>query len=122
MNKTIIMEKHPNGLIKTEKVIKQNSHVIIEYFENGNIKFQEPFSDDKRHGTYIKYWENGYPSDQTAYVKGLEDGQSTLYNERGEVWLKGQYKSGKQIGKWIFHNEDGKISRIEKYDENGNLS
>ena len=121
MNKKITIAKYPNGLIKTEKIITDNSCMIVEYFESGKIKFQEPILNDKRHGTYVKYWENGHPSDRTVYTQGLEDGKSTLYNEKGQIWLEGQYKSGKQVGKWLFHNEDGEVSRVEKYDENGNL-
>lgn len=71
------------------------------FYENGNIKEDVNYLDDKLHGDYKTYHENGQIEVRAFYADGTLHGPYTSHYESGNLKAKGQYKAGKEIGAWL---------------------
>jgi hypothetical protein len=93
----------------------------VEYYENGQIKYQKWFINGKLHNengpAYISYYENGQIEYQSLFINGNrhnENGPAYIsYYENGQICTKAWYINGKK------HNENGPF-HIHYY-ENGKI-
>ena len=68
-------EYYDNGILKSEIPYlddKQNG-VTKWYYDNGSIEFEIPFENDERHGIVKYYDENGNLTRERKYVNGVID-------------------------------------------------
>ena len=124
-----------NGKIIAEGILTDSGKkqgLWKEYYENGSLKSEGNYKDDKKTGKWKYYYKNGqleetgeyvdgkpegewlwyYPSGKLlrkmSYYQGLADGEITEYDEDGNVTLFGEYLEGKREGKWIYSVGDAK--------------
>ena len=78
---------YPNGNLETvvvyEKNIRQGEAVY--YWENGNIKENRNYVNDKVIGTISSYYENGKIKELFSIEDGKRDGPATYYDSSGNV-------------------------------------
>ena len=103
-----------------------------EYYDDGSLKSEGNYEDDKKTGSWKYYYPNGqlqetgvyengqpegkwlwyYPSGkklrELTYYQGKRDGNITEYDESGKVVLQGEYLEDKREGKWIYEVGDAK--------------
>lgn len=82
-----------------------NLNYNVEYYDNGNVKYERHFKDVIYHDEGKVYYENG----NVQYEGNFRNGKAKHYYENGNLAYEGYFKDDKLNGK-------GKI-----YYENGNL-
>lgn len=103
-------------------------HYQIEYYENGQKKFEPVNPRLKGAQPEIEYYESGKKKSETTmydYINNL--GPFTEWHENGSVKCKGLYADvGRKsygisltdkIGTWSYYNESGKLIKEEFYEE-----
>jgi len=96
-------------LVKGEMVLGKKDGDWLEYYPNGNVKFECAFQLDKRFGKFILYYENGKIHQKGEYVEGEAlEGEFTQWDEKGELLQKGTYSYGLRVGRWT--------TRLQKQD------
>lgn len=71
------------------------SGVIIEYYKNGNKKYQTKYNNGKPSGKYLTWFKDG--------TKKAE----------------GEYKDGQRVGLWKWYNEKGSVNFTVIYENSG---
>jgi antitoxin component YwqK of YwqJK toxin-antitoxin module len=151
-----IEENMLNGLKHGRSILQRNGEFIldetyflgqkygmkVEKFENGNIKSELFFFNDKEegygatyytngnklndlnykagviHGSVAKYYENGQVMFKTTYNNGATHGEYTKYFESGALFAKANFVNGTLHGKYKDYYESGKVKSKGTY-ENG---
>lgn len=116
----------------------------IWYAENGSVGVEEPYVNNRKHGTQITYHlSNAKVRSKINYVNGLLEGNIEWFDESGKLidkktitkgtgtyvsyWSngrlreKGQYKAHRRDGKWERYTETGVLEKLDIYN-NGRLS
>jgi antitoxin component YwqK of YwqJK toxin-antitoxin module len=112
---------YEDGIIKSEGEYKNNRRVGVwkYYYHNGNIEQKGNFLHGVPHGQWIWYYETGNVKREEYYRLGKEDGESVEYDEYGEITAKGNYIEGLKEGKWFFdfqvHIEEGNFKNDFKH-------
>ncbi|MDC1386361.1 hypothetical protein N8384_03070 [Candidatus Thioglobus sp.] len=100
-------------LVKSAKMYPRNvdiSHGKHTYwYENGQIKSEESFKDNKWDGKHTYWYENGQKKKESRDVKGKYEGKWTSWYENGQKWEEGRYKKERKEGRWTEWDENGKI-------------
>ena len=91
---------------------KKESDGKIKY-ENGNYYIGEE-KNLKRHGKGIEYYKNGQVKYDGNWVDDLPEGNGKMIYEDGTYYI-GKFKNGMRHGKGIYHYEDGKINYDGEY-------
>ncbi|WKK80554.2 DUF3352 domain-containing protein [Marivirga arenosa] len=80
-------------LISVENILPEdfNSKSFIEYFENGEVKFEVSLKDGKKQGRYFQF------------------------DSLGNMIIKGRYKNDEKSGIWRFYDENGELIRKERF-------
>ena len=124
----------------------------VDWYENGQMKFQGTFKDGWQDGKSIYFNEDGEMTDEKTYKMGklhgewikrngwivtnsketfkdgIQDGLSTYWHKGGELGSRGNYKNGKKDGLWThwYVNPGGFLDDSKKYIEefykNGKLN
>ena len=68
--------------------------VIKEYYENGNLKKDGSYIDNKGDGTYKEYYEDGKLKKESHFIKGKINGNSITYSDSGKVTSEYTFKKG----------------------------
>ena len=95
-----------NGKLIAEGYYKNHERVGVWYwyFENGNKKSVETYTDNHYHIKSESYFEDGRLKSLINYnLKGERDGAILHYDYNGVSHQKGNFKAGKKEGKWIFY-------------------
>jgi len=82
---------------------------IYEYYDNGQIKYEGNYKDDKVDGKWTWWYENGQKELESNYKDGKRDGKWTWWYENGQKECEGEYEDGHEVGNWIWWDENGKI-------------
>ena len=61
------------------------------------------------------YYENGQLKSETYYINNKRNGLSKEYYENGQLEGEGSYKDNRYIGEWRTYHENGKLRSIENY-------
>ena len=80
----------------------------IDYYENGNKRYEGDYKEGKADGKGIEYYENGNKRYEGDWKDGMPNGKGILYYENGNKSYEGDWKEGKQDGKGIKYYENGK--------------
>ena len=70
--------------------------------------------------TSYSYYENGQIKSEVIYKDNKRDGKWTKWYENGQKDTEGNYKDGKKDGKWVSWSKEGKKEKEEFY-KNGEL-
>ncbi len=80
-----------------------------EYFFNGNMKREAPFSNDLFDGKVLLYYNNGALQDENNYVAGITNGKVRTYFQNGNPNIDLDAKNDKLDGKIIQYDPHGYV-------------
>ncbi|UCH95187.1 MAG: toxin-antitoxin system YwqK family antitoxin [Candidatus Aminicenantes bacterium] len=109
-----ILEWYENGNLKYETVYKDNSTLNRhekEWYKNGKIKSEIGYKKDKMHGKIRRWYENGQKESECEYFEGKPHGRWVWWRENGQMWALEEYRYGELNGKHIDWDKNGKITR-----------
>ena len=96
---------------------------MLWFFNDGQIKTYQPYSDGKPHGTWYDYHEGEqkrYLYEEINYSNGQKHGEHTKYCEDGRMIETICYNKDDKI-KHILYDEDDQSPFEVDFDENGNM-
>jgi len=76
------------------------------YDENGNVDWETPYVNNKRHGIGKEY-DNGFLILETSFVNGKRQGDQNSYFDSGGLIRKTPYKNNTENGVEKWYNESG---------------
>ena len=90
-------------IVKEEFYIRSKSNKVLDgpyksYFENGNIKSEGQFVNNKSTGIWKYYYQNGRLRMQGQVGNGKNVGQWDYYYENGSMKMSGKLEQGKKDG------------------------
>lgn len=108
---------HENGSLKHNGEYSDNKEIGTHkwYFDNGKLEAIENYSMGKLNGEYKEFYKNGHPSSETVFTNGLQNGLTKYYREDGSLHSEGQFKNGDRDGVWKYYDENGSILGEEEY-------
>ena len=102
---------------KRGKLYKDNkpfTGVVVEKYDNGNLKAEKSYLKGLLDGTSTFYYENGLKKEQRSYKKGHKDGTWVTWNEDQVKTGEAGYKNGLKHGYWYLWDKEGN-KRYELY-------
>lgn len=108
-----------NGEIHYKNYFKSSGYKIIWYYENGQIKEEASFKNNKFDGDRTLYFPNGNLKFKSAYVDGLNNGFTYSYDENNFLKSKSFWKNGRQFGDAIYFFSNGKIKLYNSIEFSG---
>lgn len=95
--------------------------VVIEYFgyeipdnQNGNIKWETPYKNGKKHGIEKGYYETGELETKIPWVNGKREGDYKIYYISGKIKQITKLKNDKQISEQVYF-EGGQLEQDSKF-------
>ena len=103
-----------------------------EYYDDGNLKAEGSYVDDKKDGFWKFYYKNGNLEEKGKYILGnpdsiwmwyysdgkllrkenfyggLPDGLLTEFDKEGNIITQGDYIEGRKEGKWVYYVGDSR--------------
>ena len=67
-------------------------------YEDGNLKSERPFFNDRVHGIWKAYYKNGKVKFEWPYINGVKHGTEKEYEEDGNIKFETEYVQGKKHG------------------------
>ena len=115
-----VKERYSGGELKVVEYYKKigDTQKLVrkrEYHNNGQIKMETNYKDEKLEGKWIWYYENGQIEGEGNFKDGKLDGKWTFYYENGQIEFEYNYKDGKEDGKWTYYYENGQIEWERNY-------
>ncbi|MGP8216666.1 MAG: toxin-antitoxin system YwqK family antitoxin [Bacteroidia bacterium] len=83
------------------KYILQDDQAKREYYRNGVLKSEIPYSEGRKNGIAKEYYENGSIKSETPYEDGVKNGIVREYDENGELISENTFTDGVQGQKTI---------------------
>ncbi len=89
---------------------------VFEYYPTGELKSIKIFNENKEQtGKYIEYWENGFVKNEGEYKDEKRNGIFREYYQNGNTKFEGIIKNDIPQDKQYFSNNKGKIIKIETW-------
>ena len=106
--------------IKEEFYIRSKNNNVLDgpyksYFENGSIKSEGQFVNNKSTGIWKYYYQNGRLRMQGQVGNGKNIGQWDYYYENGSMKMSGKLEQGKKDGYWIYYFKNNTIESEGNY-------
>ena len=115
INETVMI----NGIVYDQSVPPYNgvplTGILVEYFENGQLKQKGNHKDGEQDGSYETYDENGQLKQKGNHKDGEWVGLLETYHENGQLELKGNLKDGKEHGLFNYFNQDGEPTSTKEW-------
>gem|GEM_PF-2284351 len=130
----VVKEYDLRGRLKTERMIDKDSFtqgVAKMFYEDGTLKGEIIFMDDKKNGLEKGYFRNGKIEHTGLNSMGKQDSTWVWYYENGAIRKIDNWMNGKSFGENISYTENGSIKEytfytfggdaiyLRKYDEKG---
>jgi antitoxin component YwqK of YwqJK toxin-antitoxin module len=121
------VETFPNGKVKSEYVYSnkenKNNYTIIDYFENGQVKFKGTVKDGKFVGAKLNYYENGNLSEVDSIINPCVldfcccDGTVFKYFRNGKLDQTYEIRNGVANGLVTIYDRDslGRVILTTEY-------
>ena len=102
---------HDNGNIKYDVVYKDNKldGFAKTYDTNGNLINKSNYVNNQLHGRWIDYYKNGNIQHIIHYNYNLKDGKEIWYYESGNIKSEIIYKDDKVVSDIIRWDQEGQI-------------
>ena len=109
---TVIRQFYQNGQMKSEKHYTEDRLYgpYIIYSEHGTIKEEGYFENDSLNGTYKLYAADGSLSEEREYVNGILNGPYKMY-DHGKLKTEYNYIKGLRLASYKIFDESGKMKR-----------
>jgi antitoxin component YwqK of YwqJK toxin-antitoxin module len=98
-----------NGQLKSEMSYKDDklNGVAVWYYENGEKELEAHYKDNVLDGPLLRWYENGLPEVESYYEDGLLQGRAVTYNGFGKLVLEENYRNDTLDGKYYKFYDDG---------------
>ena len=108
-SKTTISSDYNGEKVFHVKSGKPITGIVIEKYENEEIKYEGEFVESLPTGTHMKYFENGDTKEECRYENGQMNGKYLRYHDRdnNRIQTKCYFKNGKKDGLYYELNEYG---------------
>ena len=83
------------------------SGVCVDYYDNGQKRYEGKFKNGKKDGRWITWYENGQKETEGYYTNWKEEGLWTEWYDNGQKMRERTYKDGTRITKKVW-SKDGK--------------
>ena len=98
-----------------------------EYNEEGKIILEGEYLNGELNGKGKEYYKNGKLIFEGEYLNGKRNGKGKEYNNYGKLIFEGEYLNGKKYNGWGFdevkeNNKTYKLKCGKGYDLNGNVT
>ena len=130
----VMLGYYPNGQISTKGINSHDSirrymyHYSVEYYENGQLKY-DPIDPNGKRQTITGYYKSGARRSQNDIWQGAQVGPYKEWFENGQLKIDGNYEvptetehhnvmGNKQTGKWTYYDETGKKIKEGFYEVN----
>lgn len=90
-------------------------------YDNGNIRYQGAFEDDKEVGTFTFYDKKGKKVSTRTYISPGGIAECEMFNFAEYLHAKGKIKGKSKIGEWIYFTNRGRDTVTVEHFENGVL-
>ncbi len=102
---------YENGNLKSEGYYRNNKPTGYwnYYYENGKLKMRGQLKGKSTHGVWQYYYENGQLSMEGEIHNGKREGIWKFYFESGPLKSKGEFINGEKTGIWNHYYEDGTL-------------
>jgi antitoxin component YwqK of YwqJK toxin-antitoxin module len=101
-------------MLETYRHMQRNG-IVHEYYENGNIKREPRFKDDKLNGLVKKFDKRGHLIIQIPFLAGKIDGIFRQFHPNGQVQSEIVYKDDLPNGLARYYDQKGSLIKIKKY-------
>ena len=91
------------------------------YYENGRLKTEANYENNKLDGVGKVYYENGKVSTETNYKHGKQEGLMRTFYDDGSLKEEVSFKNNKMNGLLVSYYKNGKVE-VEKTLKNGKLN
>jgi antitoxin component YwqK of YwqJK toxin-antitoxin module len=81
----------------------------ISWYDNGQVKEEGYYVDNKQIGNWITYYKNGYKESEGVYKNDFQTGKWINWHDNGQKESEGKYKKGYTKGIWISWFENGQM-------------
>jgi antitoxin component YwqK of YwqJK toxin-antitoxin module len=95
-----------NGVLYIINEEKPFTGIIIDNYENGDIKLKATYKEGKQNGESIGYHENGQISYKATYKDGKMDGEYSFRQKDAPIVYKAIFKDGKLENDSVVPYED----------------
>ena len=85
------------------------------WFENGNDKMTQSFTNGKPEGKWSEWFESGTDKKEYNWADGKLNGKYTEWFESGQEKIEGEYKDGQKDGNWTEYYASGEKKSVESY-------
>jgi len=108
-----------NGKLKHEKIFLNNKEhgKWLFYYDNGNIKLEENYLDGKKHGLFKEYYLNNILKSEKSYLNNEFHGNWIMWFDNGQIYIHRNYVSGKLDGFFKVWNEKGILIQNNRFKE-----
>ncbi|MCB0402675.1 MAG: hypothetical protein KDD41_11365, partial [Flavobacteriales bacterium] len=89
-----------------------------DYYISGKLQMEGTFKSKKnktKHGHFTYYYENGQLKSEGDFVNNKHEGEWHYYYEHGQLKSKGSYRDGNYEGPWQYFFEDGQLKSEGSY-------
>ncbi len=87
-----------------------------KYYDNGKLKYQGYFENDKPLGIMRRYYKGGLPQAVIDFRPDSRTAHAQLFYENGKPAAEGNYINGKKDSTWIFYSfYNGRVAIKEDY-------
>ena len=97
---------------------EQEKYIVRDYWENGNVMWEEEYQNSQPHGKNIGWHYNGNKLWEVEYQNGQPHGKNIGWHDNGNKQWEGEYQNGQPHGKSIGWYENGNVMWEEEY-QNG---
>lgn len=100
---------------------KNDSEIIKEYYDNGNVKRETTYSDGQPHGIEKWYFPTGELKTTLYYQEGIENGEMLTYYQNGNVESRRFWKNGIKDKYGFYYYLDRSVKKFLYFDYFGDL-
>jgi len=107
-----IIQEQPNNHIlisKTPIIEGLTTGKVLGFFENGHKLLEQSLVRDRQEGAYIQWWRNGQCRYQFFYKDDQYDGKQKAFFENGRLREEANYSAGKLDGLQRVWDEKGQL-------------
>ena len=106
---------YENGQLKDDGQFQENKKTgeWKSYYENGQQSIMANYAEDEKVGTWTGWYPSGQKLQEELFLP--EGGKQTFWYQTGQKKLEGNLKSGLKDGIWNFWTPDGTLVRVFKY-------
>lgn len=107
-----------NNLKQGHWIIYGRNKKVPGYADDQKVE-EGPYKDSKKQGMWKAYFNNGRLKNELTFINNRANGYAKMYYENGNLAEEGMWKDNKWIGPYKYFHENGNIAKEWNHDETG---